>query len=68
MGAELAGRLTKPRTTKCSGRGHAAVLARPVRPGRFKQQEADYARLKGEYDAIQQAAITKKTSPCPRPW
>ena len=30
--------------------------------GGTKQQEADYARLKGEYDAIQQAAITKKCS------
>jgi hypothetical protein len=28
--------------------------------GGTKQQEADYARLKGEYDAIQQAAIQKK--------
>jgi hypothetical protein len=30
--------------------------------GGNKQQEAEYARLKGEYDAVQQAAITKK---CP---
>lgn len=30
--------------------------------GGTKQQEADYARLKGEYDAIQQAAIMKKCS------
>jgi len=30
--------------------------------GGTKQQEADYARLKGEYDAVQQAAILKK---CP---
>jgi hypothetical protein len=30
--------------------------------GGTKQQEADYGRLKGEYDALQQAAITKK---CP---
>ena len=28
--------------------------------GGTKQQEADYARLKGEYDAIQQAMIAKK--------
>lgn len=30
--------------------------------GGTKQQEADYARLKGEYDATQQSAILKK---CP---
>ena len=30
--------------------------------GGTKQQEAEYARMKGEYDAIQQSAITKK---CP---
>ena len=30
--------------------------------GGTKQQEAEYARLKGEYDALQQAAISKK---CP---
>ena len=30
--------------------------------GGTKQQEAEYARLKGEYDALQQAAIVKK---CP---
>lgn len=28
--------------------------------GGTKQQEAEYSRLKGEYDAIQQAAIIKK--------
>jgi hypothetical protein len=31
--------------------------------GGTKQQEADYARLKGEYDAVQQTAVLKK---CPR--
>jgi hypothetical protein len=30
--------------------------------GGTKQQEADYARLKGEYDAVQQTAVVKK---CP---
>lgn len=30
--------------------------------GGTKQQEADYARLKGEYDAVQQQAIAKKCS------
>ena len=30
--------------------------------GGTKQQEADYARLRGEYDAVQQSAILKK---CP---
>ena len=30
--------------------------------GGTKQQEAEYARLRGEYDAVQQAAIQKK---CP---
>jgi hypothetical protein len=28
--------------------------------GGNKQQEAEFARLKGDYDALQQAAITKK--------
>lgn len=32
--------------------------------GGTKQQEADYARLKGEYDAVQEALIAKK---CPLP-
>lgn len=30
--------------------------------GGTKQQEAEYSRLKGEYDAIQQTAIVKKCS------
>jgi hypothetical protein len=30
--------------------------------GGTKQQEAEYARLKGEYDAVQEAAVIKK---CP---
>ena len=30
--------------------------------GGTKQQEADYARLRGEYDAVQQSAIIKKCS------
>lgn len=30
--------------------------------GGTKQQEADYARLRGEYDAVQQSAILKKCS------
>jgi len=30
--------------------------------GGTKQQEAEYARMKGEYDAVQQVAITKKCS------
>jgi hypothetical protein len=30
--------------------------------GGTKQQEAEYARLRGEYDALQQAAIAKKCS------
>lgn len=30
--------------------------------GGTKQQEADYARLRGEYDAVQQSAILRKCS------
>jgi hypothetical protein len=30
--------------------------------GGTKQQEADYSRLRGEYDAVQQSAILKKCS------
>lgn len=33
--------------------------------GGTKQQEAEYARLKGEHDALQQAYIMKKCAPAP---
>lgn len=35
--------------------------------GGTKEQEAEYARLKGEYEAVQQASIAKKCSPIPVP-
>lgn len=33
--------------------------------GGTKEQEAEYGRLKGEYEAVQQASIAKKCSPLP---
>lgn len=74
LGAE-AGRL-QGRITQSGGRldeaasndkGITAVGAILFWPSLFfiggtKQQEAEYARLKGEYDAVQQAAIIKKCS------
>ena len=35
--------------------------------GGTKQQEAEYARLKGEYDALEQAAVVRKCSPIATP-
>ena len=41
--------------TTAARKATAAVLG-----GTKQQEEADYARLRGEYDAIQQAAIARK--------
>lgn len=59
---QLAGRLDEAATNDKVLMGVGLVLFWPAlfALGGTKQQEADYARLKGEYDAIQQAAIAKK--------
>lgn len=59
---QLAGRLDEAANNDKMIMGVGMVLFWPAlfALGGTKQQEADYARLKGEYDAIQQAMIAKK--------
>ncbi len=70
---QLAGRLDEAASNDKVLMGVGMVLFWPAlfALGGTKQQEADYARLKGEYDAIGQALIAKKcdqgTAPVPAP-
>ncbi len=59
---ELGGRLDKAASNDAALMGVGLVLFWPAlfALGGTKGQEAEYARLRGEYDAIQQAAIQKK--------
>lgn len=59
---QLAGRLDEAANNDKVLMGVGMLLFWPAlfALGGTKQQEADYARLKGEYDALQQAMITKK--------
>ena len=59
---QLAGRLDEAASNDKVLMGVGLVLFWPAlfALGGTKQQEADFARLKGEYDAIQQAMIAKK--------
>lgn len=59
---QLAGRLDEAANNDKMIMGVGMVLFWPAlfALGGTKQQEADYARLKGEYDAIQQTMIAKK--------
>lgn len=61
---ELGGRLDQAATNDKAIMGVGLILFWPAlfALGGTKQQEAEYGRLKGEYDAIQQTAISKK---CP---
>ncbi len=61
---QLGGRLDEAASNDKAITGVGMILFWPAlfALGGTKQQEAEYARLKGEYDAIQQAAIYKK---CP---
>lgn len=61
---QLGGRLDEAASNDKAITGVGMVLFWPAlfALGGTKQQEAEYARLKGEYDAIQQTAITKKCS------
>lgn len=62
--AQLGGRLDEAASNDKAIAGVGIVLFWPAlfALGGTKQQEADYARLRGEYDASHQAAILKK---CP---
>ncbi len=62
---QLAGRLDEAASNDKVLVGVGMVLFWPVlfALGGTKQQEADYARLKGEYDAVQQALIARKCEP-----
>lgn len=61
---EVGGHLDKAASNDQAIAGVGIILFWPAlfALGGTKQQEAEYGRLKGEYDAIQQAAIAKK---CP---
>lgn len=61
---QLGGRLDTAASNDKAIAGVGLILFWPAlfALGGTKQQEADYARLRGEYDAVQQAAILKK---CP---
>ena len=61
---QLGGRLDEAASNDKAITGVGMILFWPAlfALGGTKQQEAEYARLKGEYDAVQQAAISKK---CP---
>jgi hypothetical protein len=61
---QLGGRLDTAASNDKAIAGVGIVLFWPAlfALGGTKQQEADYARLRGEYDAVQQAAILRK---CP---
>jgi outer membrane murein-binding lipoprotein Lpp len=61
---QLGGRLDTAASNDKAIAGVGMILFWPAlfALGGTKQQEADYARLKGEYDAVQQSAILRK---CP---
>jgi hypothetical protein len=61
---QLAGRLDEAAANDKVITGVGVVLFWPAlfALGGTKQQEAEYARLRGEYEAVQQAAVLKK---CP---
>jgi outer membrane murein-binding lipoprotein Lpp len=61
---QLGGRLDTAASNDKAIAGVGLILFWPAlfALGGTKQQEADYARLRGEYDAVQQSAILKK---CP---
>lgn len=70
--AQLSGRLDEAASNDKTITGVGIVLFWPALffLGGTKQQEAEYARLKGESDAVQQAAIQRKcamAAPSPGP-
>jgi hypothetical protein len=60
--AQLSGRLDEAAANDKAIAGVGAIIFWPAlfALGGTKQQEAEYARLKGEADAVQQAAVAKK--------
>jgi len=66
---ELGGRLDEANTNDKALVGVGLVLFWPALffVGGTKQQEAEFGRLKGEYDALQQAAVAKKCKIAPLP-
>ncbi|MDM8545703.1 hypothetical protein QUF61_04330 [Candidatus Venteria ishoeyi] len=62
--SQLAGRLDEAAENDKAIAGIGAVLFWPAlfALGGTKEQEAEYARLKGEHDAVQQSVIIKKCS------
>ena len=61
---QLGGRLDTAAANDKAIAGVGAILFWPAlfALGGTKQQEADYSRLRGEYDAVQQSAVLRK---CP---
>lgn len=64
---ELGGRLDEANTNDKALVGVGLILFWPALffVGGTKQQEAEFGRLKGEYEALQQAAIAKKCQVAP---
>lgn len=64
---QLGGRLDEAAKNDAGIMAVGLILFWPVlfALGGTKEQEAEYARLKGEYDAVQQAAIAKRCAPAP---
>ncbi len=62
--SQLSGRLDEAASNDKALMGVGMILFWPAlfALGGTKQQEAEYARLKGEYDAIQQSSIEKRCS------
>lgn len=62
--AQLGGRLDEAASNDKALMGVGLILFWPAlfALGGTKQQEAEYARMKGEYEALQQSAIVKKCS------
>lgn len=56
----VVGLIKQPQMIKLTGAGIILFWPALFFLGGTKQQEADFARLKGEYEAIQQAAVLKK--------
>lgn len=61
---QLGGRLDQAAANDKAIAGAGAILFWPAlfALGGTKEQELEYARLKGEYDAVQQVAVMKKCS------
>lgn len=67
--SQLGARLDEAASNDATIMGVGLILFWPAlfALGGTKEQEAEYARLKGEYDALEQAAIVKKCSLPPLP-